>query len=135
MDGRLGRLEQSVKDIQTRMAQMEKNSALLLAGQKDLSEKINQLGRIASTMPAPAAPKPAPAPAPAPAVSAPKPAPAPNPVATAAPKPAASLTYTVRPGDTLYSIAKKHGLTVDQLKRLNGLKGDSLGVGQELKLK
>lgn len=42
--------------------------------------------------------------------------------------------YTVKPGDTLYSIARRSGTTVEELVRLNGLKDTSLEVGQTLKL-
>ncbi|BDP42275.1 peptidase M23 [Deinococcus aetherius] len=42
--------------------------------------------------------------------------------------------YTVKPGDTLYSIARAHGTTVAEITRLNGLKNTSLEVGQTLKL-
>jgi LysM repeat protein len=30
--------------------------------------------------------------------------------------------YTVRRGDTLYGIARKHGISVEALRRLNNLK-------------
>jgi hypothetical protein len=43
-----------------------------------------------------------------------------------------NLTYTVDKGDTLYSIARKHDLTVDQLKELNKLSSNNLSIGQEL---
>ncbi|MFC7392881.1 LysM peptidoglycan-binding domain-containing protein [Scopulibacillus cellulosilyticus] len=43
-------------------------------------------------------------------------------------------TYTVKSGDTLWGIAKAHGTTVSQIKSLNGLKGDTIYVGQHLKL-
>ncbi|GGB76189.1 hemagglutinin [Flavobacterium suaedae] len=44
-------------------------------------------------------------------------------------------TYTVEKGDTLYSISKKHNLTVDELMRLNRLSGTALSIGQVLKVK
>ena len=45
-------------------------------------------------------------------------------------------TYTVRNGDTLYSIARKNGTTVKKLCQLNGLSENSkIHVGQKLKLK
>ena len=43
--------------------------------------------------------------------------------------------YVVQSGDTLYSIAKNNGLTVDELKILNNLTSNSLSIGQKLKLK
>ncbi len=42
--------------------------------------------------------------------------------------------YTVRPGDTLWLIARKFGTTVDDIKRLNGLSGNLLNIGQILKI-
>ena len=40
--------------------------------------------------------------------------------------------YTVKKGDTLYKIATKHGLSVPQLKKMNGMKSDNIRVGQKL---
>jgi LysM repeat protein len=42
------------------------------------------------------------------------------------------ITYTVRWGDTLLSIAQMHGTTVDAIKAANGLTSDFIIVGQEL---
>ncbi len=41
-------------------------------------------------------------------------------------------TYTVDKGDTLYSIARKHDMTVDELKEMNQLSSNHLSIGQEL---
>src|SRR5690606_1050128 len=40
--------------------------------------------------------------------------------------------YTVQPGDTLYDIARKHGTTVKNLQRTNGLTHSRLSIGQQL---
>ncbi len=43
--------------------------------------------------------------------------------------------YTVKKGDTLYSIAVKNGLTVQELKDLNNLNSNNLTIGQSLLIK
>lgn len=43
--------------------------------------------------------------------------------------------HFVKHGETLYSIARKHGLTVTQLKKLNNLSSNTLEIGQKLILK
>lgn len=40
--------------------------------------------------------------------------------------------YIVQSGDTLWKISREFGLTVDDIKRHNGLKSDGLSVGQKL---
>ena len=40
--------------------------------------------------------------------------------------------YTVKKGDTLYSISKKFNTTVEILKEINGLKSNTLSIGQKL---
>lgn len=40
--------------------------------------------------------------------------------------------YTVRKGDTLAKIARRCGISVASLKKLNGLSGDTISVGQTL---
>ncbi|MBE6159142.1 MAG: LysM peptidoglycan-binding domain-containing protein [Firmicutes bacterium] len=42
--------------------------------------------------------------------------------------------YIVKSGDTLYSIAKKFNISVDELKDINNLSNDLLSVGQSLKI-
>ena len=42
--------------------------------------------------------------------------------------------YVVKSGDTLGHIAKRHKVTVTQLKKWNGLKSDFLRVGQKLRI-
>ncbi len=45
-----------------------------------------------------------------------------------------SSSYRVQSGDTLYLIAKKYGITVDALRKANGMSGSYLWVGQTLKI-
>ncbi|MDO6597544.1 LysM peptidoglycan-binding domain-containing protein [Oceanihabitans sp. 2_MG-2023] len=42
--------------------------------------------------------------------------------------------YTVKKGDNLYNIAKRHDISVDVLKKLNNLESNNLSIGQKLKL-
>jgi phosphate transport system substrate-binding protein len=56
-------------------------------------------------------------------------------VAKAEKKPAAaSRTYKVSAGDTLYSIAKKNSVDVTELRAMNGLKDNNVHPGQVLKV-
>ena len=45
------------------------------------------------------------------------------------------VNYKVKRGDTLYSIAKVYGVTVDSLIQDNALKNNSLTIGQNLKIR
>ena len=47
---------------------------------------------------------------------------------------ASSKVYTVKKGDTLYSIARKFNLSVSQLKEQNALKDNLISIGQQLKI-
>lgn len=51
-----------------------------------------------------------------------------------APAKAAPTRVTVRRGDTLSHIARRHGVSVSALKRANGLRSDRIRAGQRLKL-
>jgi membrane-bound lytic murein transglycosylase D len=48
--------------------------------------------------------------------------------------PAPATYHTVRSGETLFKIAVKYGVDVSQLKSWNGLKSDTIFVGQKLKV-
>ena len=45
-----------------------------------------------------------------------------------------TTTYTVRRGDTLGQIARRHGISTSQLRRANALSGDLIRVGQKLSI-
>jgi LysM repeat protein len=83
--------------------------------------------------------KPATAAAPVKPAAAPaKPTVTPAPVKPATPATAASSTtgyHTVGQGETLYSISRKYGTTVDNIKKLNNLTGNGISVGLKLKVK
>lgn len=46
----------------------------------------------------------------------------------------AQPSHVVQKGDTLYSIARKYGTTVERISELNGLSGNALEIGQTLRL-
>ena len=46
--------------------------------------------------------------------------------------PTGSNYYTVKSGDSLWSISKKYGITVDELKQANNLTSNLLSIGQNL---
>ena len=43
-------------------------------------------------------------------------------------------TYVVQKGDTLYSIAKKYDLSVEELQKINNLRGTTISIGQTLQV-
>lgn len=47
---------------------------------------------------------------------------------------AAGNTYTVKKGDTLWAISKKHNVSVQQIKSWNKLTSDTIKINQKLKL-
>ena len=49
--------------------------------------------------------------------------------------PPSFITYTVKKGDTLYSIAKKYGISVNQILVDNNLNNNNLSIGQTLKIR
>lgn len=44
------------------------------------------------------------------------------------------VIYKVKAGDTLFSIAKRFDMTVEGLKAINGLEGNTLSIGQQLQI-
>lgn len=57
-----------------------------------------------------------------------------DPSFVALPAPAATRDYTVSKGDTLYGIARAHGVTVDAIVKATGMKSTVIKVGQKLKI-
>ncbi len=62
----------------------------------------------------------------------PKPVAKPKPQVAAKPKKPAPTRYTIRKGDSLYAIAKKHNSTVTAIQRANGIKGTLIHPGKTL---
>jgi membrane-bound lytic murein transglycosylase D len=52
--------------------------------------------------------------------------------ARAAPAEPSRVVYRVKRGDTLSSIARRHGITVDSVRALNRIRGTVIQVGQRL---
>lgn len=44
------------------------------------------------------------------------------------------VSYTVKSGDTLYSIASKYNVSVNDIKDINNLSSNNLSIGQQLKI-
>lgn len=45
-----------------------------------------------------------------------------------------TTTHKVKQGETIFSLAKKYGLTVSQLKKMNNLSNDNIAIGRNLKV-
>ena len=43
--------------------------------------------------------------------------------------------HAVKAGDTLYAISRRYGVTVDDIRRLNALDGNTISVGQQLRIR
>lgn len=57
-----------------------------------------------------------------------------HPTADPAAIPGDVIAYTVKGGDTLTKLAKKHGTTIKAIREASGLKSNDLKVGQKLKI-
>ncbi len=139
------RTSERMKHLETRQGNLEKRMGAL-AKSRARSGRASS-GTVRKTI-VPAAQKPDPAqraaavvkPAPAPK-TAPKSAPVPRPAFQPAPKPAAPAaaavsgggSHMVQDGETMYSIARAYGLTVSELRALNGLSEEAvIHPGQSL---
>ena len=47
----------------------------------------------------------------------------------------AAAYHAVKAGDTLYAISRRYGVTVDDIRRLNALDGNTISVGQQLRIR
>jgi hypothetical protein len=65
---------------------------------------------------------------------APSPVPSLDPTGPPSPGPSFSTTYTVKKGDTLVGIANKYKTTAAKIRALNGMKSNTLKIGQVLKI-
>lgn len=99
-----------------------------LNGLKDNNLRIGQVLRVPSRQPAQPPAPPAPPPTP------PVPIPPPSAPPAATPPPAGSTTYRVVRGDTLSSIARRFGVTIEAIKTRNKLKSTALSIGQVLQI-
>ncbi len=45
------------------------------------------------------------------------------------------MTYTVKKGDTLFSIANNNGISVSELKKFNNLSSNTISIGQKLRVR
>lgn len=114
IDSRLDRLEGSVKQVPAVIGRMEglgKSLSRLESDQRALSDRVDRISRRLEALS-----KRAPAET------------SPGPSATGQP-----ATHTVQRGETLFSIAKRYGLSVEALSRLNGIgRNDVIQPGQQL---
>ena len=108
-------------EAQVRLDQLSGRMDRLEALVTEQFEKVDErLQEVAKTQKIVASAPPAPKPAPKAALS----------------KPATSGEfYTVKPGDTLYSVTTRVGLSVDRFKQLTNITGNTIRPGQSLRLK
>lgn len=63
-----------------------------------------------------------------------EPKPEPKPKPKPQPKKPTATRHTVKSGDTLYQLAKKYGVSVQDIKEANSLSSSALSIGQKLKI-
>lgn len=67
-------------------------------------------------------------------VNSPAPSSGTGPGATPPARPAAVSTHTVQRGETLFSIANRYGLSLEELRSMNGISGSDIRIGQKLRV-
>ena len=111
LEKRIALVEESGKRIEAldgQMKSLQQNQLRLESSSKAVADRLDKLSRQMEKPPA-------------------------QPPAHKEPVQAKAQYHEVRPGDTLYGIASKYGLTLDQLLRLNNLKKNAaLQPGQKL---
>ena len=111
LEKRIALVEESGKRIEAldgQMKSLQQNQLRLESSSKSVADRLEKLSRQMEKPPA-------------------------QPPAHKEPVQAKAQYHEVRPGDTLYGIASKYGLTLDQLLRLNNLKKNAaLQPGQKL---
>ena len=102
---------------------------------KEASPRLDAAAAALATFP-PATPTPLDTPAPpATEAAAPVETPPPTAEATATPESAGEIIHTVQPGETLFQIDLRYGLSWVAIAEFNGLaNADALSVGQELRI-
>ena len=118
IQGRLDQLERRMalvdeygkrlEALDNQMKSVQQNQSRLEGAVKSVAERLDRLSKQMEKPPA-------------------------QPPAHKEPAPAKTQIHEVRPGDTLYGIAGKYGITLDQLLRLNNLKKNAaIQPGQKL---
>lgn len=120
IQGRLDQLEKRtarideygkrLETLDTQIKSLQQNQSRLEGSAKTTAERLEKLSRQAEKPPA-------------------------QPPAQKEPAQAKPQVHEVRPGDTLYGIAGRYGITLDQLLRLNNLKKNAaIQPGQKLRV-
>lgn len=113
IEARLSTLEASAESWTMNMDSLEKGQQTAIDQTNKLWAKVNELGRESVSKPV-VRPKASPAKI--------APAPAPTPKIEKKPSISPRRFHVVKKGDTLYSIYKKHNVSLDKLRKLNSLK-------------